>query len=187
MKKLPIKSYANSSKQEKIVGTMAEESAMRKQGWIRTGCNAFDGKNKSSQPMSFWTEQDVLEYIKRYNLRICSVYGEIQADKNGCLFCTGCKRTGCMFCAFGIHLEKGETRFQQLARTHPRQYDYCINGGQWIDNPDYDPALSNRPDELGWVEWNPKQIWVPSKQGLGMGNVFDMVNEIYGKEIMRYK
>lgn len=187
MKKTVFKTYEKNNNQYPIVATMAEESALRRKNWIKSGCNAFDGKNKSSQPMSFWTEQDALEYIKRYDLRICSVYGEIQTDKNGCLSCTGCKRTGCMFCAFGTHLEKGETRFQQLARTHPRQYDYCTNGGQWIDNPDYDPALSDEPDELGWVEWNPKQIWVPSQQGLGMGKVFDMVNEIYGKEMMRYK
>lgn len=34
----------------------------------------------------------------------------------------------CMFCAFGAHLERGETRFQRLARTHPKQYAFCIGG-----------------------------------------------------------
>ena len=37
-----------------------------------------------------------------------------------------------------------------------------------------------------WKNWNPKKIWVPSKQGLGMKAVFDMVNEIYGKDFYRY-
>lgn len=32
-----------------------------------------------------------------------------------------------MFCGFGVHLEKGENRFQRMALTHPKQYDYCIN------------------------------------------------------------
>lgn len=84
-------------------------------------------------------------------------------------------------------MEKGKTRFQQLAKTHPRQYEYCIGGGQWIDNPAYDPNASMEPDELGWVNWNPEQIWVPSKEGLGMGKVFEMCNEIMGYELYRWK
>jgi len=87
---------------------MAEESRMRKQAWIRQGCNAFTGKIHS-QPMSFWTEQDVLEYIKTFNVEICSVYGDINiVDKKGnvveteeagmpkgCKWqCSGCQRTG---------------------------------------------------------------------------------------------
>ena len=37
-----------------------------------------------------------------------------------------------------------------------------------------------------WKNWNPKKIWVPSKDGLGLKKVFDMVNEIYGKDFYRY-
>ena len=97
------------------------------------------------------------------------------------LHCTGCQRTGCIFCAYGCHLEKGKTRFQRLAKTHPRQYAYCIGGGRWIENPDYNPT------EKDPEKWNPPEIWVPSKEGLGMGKVFDMVNEIYGTDFIRYK
>ena len=32
-----------------------------------------------------------------------------------------------MFCMFGLHLEKEPNRFQRMALTHPRQYDYCVN------------------------------------------------------------
>lgn len=187
MKKSPLSIYQRKMHQYPILATMTEESRMRKQAWIRHGCNAFNATKKSSQPMSFWTEQDVLKYIDHYNLDICSVYGDIERTDDNKLRCTGCQRTGCQFCAFGLHLEKGETRFQALAKTHPKQYNYCINGGEWIDNPYYDPSITDEPDEMGWVNWNPKKIWVPSKEGLGMGKVFDMVNEIYGKEIMRYK
>lgn len=137
--------------------------------------------------MSFWTEQDVLEYIYLNKIDIPSVYGEVVQDQKGEYHCTGCQRTGCMFCAFGVHLEKGETRFQMLAKTHPKQYEYCIGGGQWIDNPNYDPEYNGEPDEMGWINWNPKQIWIPSKEGLGMGKVFDIVNDIYGKDLIRYK
>lgn len=92
-----------------------------------------------------------------------------------------------MWCPYGMQLEKGEGRFQRLAITHPKQYEYCLNGGQWIDNPAYDPTDDGLPDAMGWVNWNPKKIWVPSKEGLGMRFVFDTVNSIYGKELMKYE
>ena len=199
MKKQPMHRYQHETKSKPLLATMAVESRVRKQSWIRGGCNAFDSSNPTSQPMAFWTEQDVLAYIVQNGVEICSVYGDIVAvDKfgneygAGCtlfddckLKCTGCQRTGCCFCAFGFHNEKGETRFQLLARTHPRLYEYCIGGGQWVDNPAYD-ATAPEYDGL-WKNWNPKQIWVPSKKGLGMGKVFDMVNEIYGKDFYRYE
>lgn len=50
---------------------------------------------------------------------------------------TGVDRTGCCYCAFGMHLEKGESRFEKLKKTHPKQYDYSIGGGEWEDNPYY--------------------------------------------------
>jgi len=39
----------------------------------------------------------------------------------------GYLRTGCMFCMFGVHLEKEPNRFQLMSKTHPKLYDYCIN------------------------------------------------------------
>lgn len=179
------------------IGTLAEESRMRAQAWIRHGCNSFEGHKKTSQPLSFWTEQDILQYILREGLEICSVYGEILAvDEAGMMYdpvpgipcnlkCSGCERTGCVFCGFGAHLEKGETRFQRLAKTHPKQYEYCMNGGQWVENPKYDPAAPKMDGD--WLNWNPKKIWVPSKEGLGMRKVFDDCNEIYGKCFIRYE
>ena len=187
-KKQPLHLYQKQNKQLPIIGTLAEESKVRRQAWLHKGCNAFDGRNPSSQPLSFFTEQDILEYIFKNNLDICSVYGDIRVDDNGKYRCTGCQRTGCMFCGFGAHLEKGENRrFLKLKETHPKQYNYCINGGQWSDNPYYDPEASMEPDEIGWVNWNPKKIWTPSKEGLGMGKVFDMLNEEYGENFIVYK
>lgn len=185
MKKQPMKKYHRDSFRVPIIGTIAEESNLRRQAWLKHGCNSFHSNDQKSQPLSFWTEQDVLEYIRRFKLKIPSVYGDIVED--GCKLCTtGCQRTGCTFCAFGAHLEKGESRFQMLAKTHPKLYRYCIDGGQWVDNPDYDPAISKEPNEIGWIEWNPRKLWVPNKEGLGMGNVFDLANAIYDKEMWRY-
>ena len=198
MKKAPIKAYQKKSHLYPYIGTLTEESKLREQAWVKHGCNAFDAANKTSQPMSFWTEQDVLHYIWDEGLEIASVYGDIVAvDDNGLeyeppffasscnLKCTGCQRTGCIFCGFGLHLEKGETRFQKLAKTHPKQYEYCMNGGQWVDNPHYDPVAPEYDGE--WKNWNPKKIWVPSKEGLGMRKVFEDCNQIYGKAFIRFE
>ena len=200
MKKAPLKAYQRQTKSFPILATMAEESRIRKQAWIRHGCNAFESNHPMSQPMSFWTEQDVLAYIVKYNVPICPVYGDIVSlDAEGnqypptdilgnpqCnLTCTGCKRTGCVFCGFGFHNEKGKTRFQLLAEIEPRKYEFALQGGQWVDNPNFDPAAPKYDGE--WLNWNPKKIWVPSKKGLGMKFVFDEVNQIYGKDFYRYE
>lgn len=181
MKKSPLNIYQRQNKLKPYLGTMASESRLRTQAWIRHGCNAFDSKKPTSQPLSFWTEQDVLAYIQLYNLDYASVYGDIVKDESGILSTTGVNRTGCIFCAYGSHLEKDESRFERLKRTHPKQYDYCIGGGQWIDNPEFDPDYDGTPDRFGWVDWNPQKIWVPSKEGLGYARLFDMANEIMEK------
>lgn len=33
----------------------------------------------------------------------------------------------CVFCGFGCHLEKGESRFERLKRTHPKHYKAMAN------------------------------------------------------------
>lgn len=146
MKKGPCKVYEKQSNRKPIIGTMAAESTLREKSWLKTGCNAFESKRPTSQPLSFWTEQDVLHYIKQYNVPYCPVYGEIKVDDKpefegqmnwidylGCyepqdrLTTTGLSRTGCMFCMFGAHLEKEPNRFQRMKVTHPKQYAYCMD------------------------------------------------------------
>lgn len=152
MKKNPTKKFTKETGRMPIVGQMASESILRTQKWLQNGCNAFDLKHPISNPMSFWTDQDVLLYIKTYNIPICSVYGDIVEDVSGTdnvvgqltisdlegfenmqlfdakrppLKTTGCKRTGCMFCGYGCHL-KNDDRFVQMKKTHPKQYDYIM-------------------------------------------------------------
>lgn len=123
MKKDPIHRFARETGRMPITAQMAAESKLRTQHWLQNGCNSFDAKNPISNPMSFWTEQDVLRYIKENNIKICSVYGDIVADESDQLVgqmsladyglidderrlkTTGCSRTGCMFCGYGCHLK----------------------------------------------------------------------------------
>ncbi len=126
MKKRPFHCYVKETGAMPIIGTMACESARRQSSYLKTGCNAFQKKDPTSQPMSFWLEQDVLRYLQLTGIPYASIYGEIAEDK-GKLITTGARRTGCMFCMFGLHLEKEPNRFQRMALTHPKQYDYCIH------------------------------------------------------------
>ena len=126
MKKKPAKKYEKETGNKPIVGVMACESRTRKAVWLKNGCNAFDSKRPISQPMSFWTEQDVLRYIKDFNISYASVYGEIKQYENGKYYTTGYNRTGCVFCGFGCHLEKEPNRFQRLKVTHPKLWNYCM-------------------------------------------------------------
>ena len=205
MKKSPLAIYQRRTKRYPILATMACESRMRQQAWIRTGCNAFEGNHISSKPMSFWTEQDVLQYIKTFELPIAAVYGDIVPVCNTCtdeilqlsfdgmaeeldkpceLCTTGANRTGCIWCGFGAHLEKGaDRRFLRLKQTHPQLYDYCMRGGNWFDNPDYIEGLPEYDGE--WKNWNPQKIWMPDK-GLGYAKMIDMINETYGYEMIAY-
>lgn len=138
MKKSPAKSYEHKSGRKPYIGSMACESANRKTAWLKYGCNAFGAKRPTSQPMSFWTEQDVLQYIRKYNIPYASCYGDIIED-GGKLVTTKCDRTGCVFCGFGCHLEKEPNRFQRLKETHPQLYDYCMRpwdkGGLGMKEP----------------------------------------------------
>lgn len=127
MKKKPAHKYFKETGKAPIIGTMAVESRLRKQQYLKQGCNGFKNKIPTSTPMAFWTEQDVLQYLYETKIPYASVYGEIKIDNNGKYYTTGCDRTGCMFCGYGCHLEKEPNRFQRLKETHPKQYDYIIN------------------------------------------------------------
>lgn len=177
MKKNP----ANTIKKAKFTGTMAEESKLRESSWLRFGCNSFDSKHPNSSPISFWTNNDILTYIHTHNLSIASVYGDvvpddqnqipgqvniydITGDYRGCQYrTTGCERTGCMFCLFGAHLEKGEGRLERMKRTHPKRYGYVMGGG----------------------ELDSDGMWIPNGKGLGFKFVVDWINK-HGNLNIRY-
>jgi 3'-phosphoadenosine 5'-phosphosulfate sulfotransferase (PAPS reductase)/FAD synthetase len=165
IKKQPLHAYEARTGNKPIIAIMACESQQRESGWLKSGCNSFE--NEKSQPMSFWTEQDVLRYLKETKTPYAPVYGEIvERDKQQTLFdesegghlvTTDCERTGCMFCMFGITLDREPNRFQRMKQTHRRLYDYCTGGGAF--------------DEGG--------VWKPDKNGLGIGRVLDYIGVPY--------
>lgn len=223
MKKSPMHDYQKQNYKFPITAQTTEESMLREAAWLKNGCNAFEAKHKISNPLSFWTEQDILFYIASMGLQIASVYGEVAVKDNdtdflypfnimtryrGGLCTTGCDRTGCVYCAFGAHRADGESRFQRLKRTHPRQYEYCMGGGAY----QWECEIQN--DKGKWKqyvfttkqgkEWPPdniekfvqkhkddsryrfRRLWKPTKDGLGMAHCIDELNKIYGKDFIKY-
>ena len=80
MKKAPMHNYAKKTGKMPMTAQMASESRLRTTNWLKNGCNGFNMKSPISNPMSFWTEQDVLEYIYHNHIPIADVYGEVVAD-----------------------------------------------------------------------------------------------------------
>ena len=149
MKKKPFKKYHKETGRLPFVGITQDEGFMREHQYNKTGCNVYDSSNPKSQPLGFWTRQDVLRYVVENKLEIASVYGDIKQDINGIYGNTGEQRTGCMFCAFGCHMESCPNRFQRMAKTHPQLYEYCMDKlelGKVLDymGIDYRPE----PDQL---------------------------------------
>jgi len=149
LKKAPLNKYKSNSGAYPFIGEMAEESAERKKQWITHGCNITSG-NVKSKPMSFWLDQDLLEYVTLHNMKYPPIYGDIIRLEDGTLTTTKESSTGCISCGYGAHMEEGENRFQRLKKLNIKQYNYIIGGGHYVD---------------GW--------WVPSNQGLGLGHVLD--------------
>ena len=117
LKKEPLRRKAKELGLEcAILGILASESYQREKDWLEYGCNVFhEHKDNQSRPLSFWTEDDILEYIERVNVRIPELYE------------MGYSRNGCMYCGFGVQLEpQGANRYQRLRQTHPVQYRYFI-------------------------------------------------------------
>jgi len=119
LKKEPLDTYAKETGLKRIDGMMAAEGGFRSN---LHKCNDF-GKKPASHPMLFWTDADTAEYTNKFNVEQCIVYFDRDGEYKGkAVTIPGETRTGCMFCGFGAHLEKGLNRFQKMSVTHPRQH-----------------------------------------------------------------
>lgn len=112
MKKRPFDLYEKNTGRTSMLGTMAADSKMREVSYLQTGCHNY--RTRRSQPIAFWTEKDIWEYIKTRDIPYCSIY-----DK-------GFERTGCIYCGFGIHMENSPNRFELLKELYPKHWNYCI-------------------------------------------------------------
>ena len=119
MKKKPMHEYDLKMGFSPILGTMACESKIRETAYIHAGhCNTFNNRDKrkqKSRPLSIWTENDVWECIRKYDIPICDIY-----TKPG-----GLTRTGCACCGFGAQFAD-DKRMQYCYDNYPKLYDYFM-------------------------------------------------------------
>lgn len=113
MKERPMWKYQRKTGRKGILGLLAAESERRRRLWQKYGC-FVNNNHPYCIPMAFWTEENVWQYIEENKLKISDVYR------------TGVRRTGCMFCMFGVHREGRPNRFDIMQKTHPAQYRYCM-------------------------------------------------------------
>lgn len=117
LKKDTAKLFEKETGRMPMIGMMGSEGNTR--AIIAKGshsCNRYDAKTPTSNPIMHWNDNDVWEYIKKYNVKYSTAY-----DK-------GWKRTGCIFCMYGLQYDDpNNNRFHMLKKQHPKLYDYCIN------------------------------------------------------------
>lgn len=112
LKKKPAIKFEKETLLKPIIGTSVGESKLRMQKYMKTGCNSFETKRIASYPLSFWTDENKWEFIKRNKIKYCELY-----DK-------GETQTGCMFCGFGC---QHDNRFERLKEIEPKSHEIAMN------------------------------------------------------------
>ena len=189
IKKNPAHQYCKDTGRMPITAQTASESRLRTQAWLKNGCNGFDLKYPISNPMSFWFENDILTYLKMHDIKLCSVYGDIVSDDEESMqlslddiygtgifdqkrpeyHTTGCGRTGCVACGFGLHHEscKEKSRIQNIIDfSNPKYADWMLRGGKFDSDGLWKPYQG-----LGYCfifEWMNKHgnmhYWYPNRE-----------------------
>lgn len=116
LKKDPFHKFEKDSGRSPILGVMASESLQRERSYLADGgCNVFaDGGKSKSHPLAIWMENDIWNYIRKFNLPIADIYNK------------GLDRTGCFGCAYGA-CKSDDMRFYILLREYPKCYDMVMN------------------------------------------------------------
>lgn len=110
-KKVPLK--------HRLLGIRAEESKTRaKQGWI----NQITKKRINYHPIFNWYEWEIWDYIKRYNIKYCSLYDE------------GFSRLGCVVCPMRSSKEtkKYKQRFPAQYKLFEKSCRIWWDNGGWF-------------------------------------------------------
>jgi len=117
LKKKPMKDWQKKSgKKVAIMGVRAEESQIRRVVWVRKGC-IYETKDQAVvHPIIFFTDQDVHEYARRFNIKFADIYYEPH----------NLKRNGCYCCGFGCHRTE-ENNFIKLKEMNLNLWVHVIN------------------------------------------------------------
>lgn len=130
-------------------GLMASESRSRTKNFLTRGY-LFEGARRDHlrgrpffhcQPMAIWTDEDVWEYIRSYDVSYASLYDQtfIAHDESR----QHVKRNGCMFCA--TDLRYTDNHLYALRQTHPKAWDMVMRRGLGEEIRQLQRALRSAP------------------------------------------
>lgn len=115
-------------------GLMAAESRSRMTSFLTRG-ELFAGHHRDHlpdgdpfwhcNPLGIWTDDDIWEYIRRYNVPYSSLYERTWKDRDGNI--KKVKRNGCFGCATGIAF--ADNQMAVLRQIEPRIWDRLMRGG----------------------------------------------------------
>jgi 3'-phosphoadenosine 5'-phosphosulfate sulfotransferase (PAPS reductase)/FAD synthetase len=93
-----------------FTGERIQESNLRRQRY-----HTCTMKNKCI-PLRLWTDEMIEKYIQIHDLKICDIYKTE-------------RRTGCKYCLYGVHMEKGKDRVDRLKYIEPKSYNLLLAKG----------------------------------------------------------
>lgn len=110
-----------------FTGEQAEESRLRRDVYLKHGCNGYDMSQPKSSPLGFWTSSDLCQYVLEYAVPYAECYGNIVCQDEK-FVTTEEERTGCMICTAGIGREDNYAvnRYQRMAEKHPKHYELML-------------------------------------------------------------
>jgi 3'-phosphoadenosine 5'-phosphosulfate sulfotransferase (PAPS reductase)/FAD synthetase len=134
-----LKKEPSSAKQEELgvdvlfLGMMASESRRRMQTFLQNGYTHkmaetyFENGDPiyHCNPLEIWTDEDVWEYIKRFNVPYSPLYDVSWTDSQGEVH--KIPRNGCMPC--GTDLLFPNNHLSALRHTHPRAWKVFMSAG----------------------------------------------------------
>jgi len=120
----------------------------RNQGWPEEEIRKLDLKHP-------WADcyGEIEPYIKKNEVKGQISFHEYLGEYTDCKFrTTKCRRTGCIYCLFGITQDRD--RMLQVQREEPKIADYVLRGGMF----------------------NERGMWQPDQRGLGFWFVIEWLN-----------
>ena len=115
-------------------GLMADESRSRMVSFCTRG-ELFQGRHRDHlpdgdpfwhcNPLGIWTDDDIWEYIRRFDVPYSSLYERTWKDRKGNI--RKVKRNGCFGCATGIAF--ADNQMAVLRQIEPRIWDRLMRGG----------------------------------------------------------
>jgi 3'-phosphoadenosine 5'-phosphosulfate sulfotransferase (PAPS reductase)/FAD synthetase len=115
LKKDPLEKYAKKDGLKPLIALMSDESMLRQQ-------LALYGENTDKKIYPFlttgWTEADIWEYARRYNIRFAECYYDRWI---GDVFIPRVNRSGCENCDYGSHLMEND-KFKRSKLVSPKKY-----------------------------------------------------------------